>query len=421
MSDNNENKPSESSATPAGASPGTINLVVKTSKERETIQIAAAATVGDLRSVVGVRYNVEPSRVVLIYSGKILKDSDLLEAHSMIVTWFLVCISNLHSCVPPLELKDGQIVHMVIRDANKAAGASATTTSTTSTTASATATSGTAPTGAGPTPAPGPNPANLFSGLFGSGAPDLSNLGGLFESFASGNTDGRLPEMNPALLSQMMNNPVLTQMTDSILANPDLTSNLFRQMTNNPQMQQLIERNPELNHIISNPEIMRQTLRMMSNPSAMEELTRTQDRAMSNLESLPGGYNALQRMYHELQEPMLNAAQEQFGNRFQPSANANAANATVTTPNTTENREPLPNPWARVTGPSAAAAPGTGASANPAASGGGGTGAAGMGGLMSGVESLFSDPALAQSLMSGPHLQNALNVSIIVFFDRMLC
>lgn len=34
---------------------------------------------------------------------------------------------------------------------------------------------------------------------------------------------------------------------------------------------------------------------------------------MSNLESIPGGYNALRRMYEDIQEPMLNAAQEQFG------------------------------------------------------------------------------------------------------------
>lgn len=81
MSDNIENKPTESSDT--STAPGEmINLIVKTSKERETIQIAATATVGDLRSMVGVRYNVDPGRVVLIYSGKILKDSDLLETHS---------------------------------------------------------------------------------------------------------------------------------------------------------------------------------------------------------------------------------------------------------------------------------------------------------------------------------------------------
>ena len=31
------------------------------------------------------------------------------------------------------------------------------------------------------------------------------------------------------------------------------------------------------------------------------------------LQSIPGGYNALRRMYTDIQEPMLNAAQEQLG------------------------------------------------------------------------------------------------------------
>lgn len=46
----------------------------------------------------------------------------------------------------------------------------------------------------------------------------------------------------------------------------------------------------------------------------MQEMMRNQDRALSNLESIPGGYNALRRMYTDIQEPMLNAAQEQVRN-----------------------------------------------------------------------------------------------------------
>ena len=43
----------------------------------------------------------------------------------------------------------------------------------------------------------------------------------------------------------------------------------------------------------------------------MQEMMRNQDRALRNLESIPGGYNALRRMYTDIQEPMLSAAQEQ--------------------------------------------------------------------------------------------------------------
>lgn len=48
----------------------------------------------------------------------------------------------------------------------------------------------------------------------------------------------------------------------------------------------------------------------------MQEMMRNQDRALSNLESIPGGYNALRRMYTDIQEPMLNAAQEQVRNGY---------------------------------------------------------------------------------------------------------
>lgn len=48
----------------------------------------------------------------------------------------------------------------------------------------------------------------------------------------------------------------------------------------------------------------------------MQEMMRNQDRALSNLESIPGGYNALRRMYTDIQEPMFSAAREQVWKSF---------------------------------------------------------------------------------------------------------
>ena len=59
--------------------------------------------------------------------------------------------------------------------------------------------------------------------------------------------------------------------------------------------------------------LYQQTMELARNPAMLQELMRSQDRAMNNLESLPGGFNALQRMYRDVQEPMMSAAQEQFG------------------------------------------------------------------------------------------------------------
>jgi hypothetical protein len=54
-----------------------------------------------------------------------------------------------------------------------------------------------------------------------------------------------------------------------------------------------------------------QAMQMARNPAMMREMMRTQDRAMSNLESMPGGFNALRRLYTEVQEPLMSAAQDQ--------------------------------------------------------------------------------------------------------------
>ena len=49
-----------------------------------------------------------------------------------------------------------------------------------------------------------------------------------------------------------------------------------------------MERNPEINHMLSNPDVLRQTMEIARNPAMLQELMRNQDRAMSNLESIPG-------------------------------------------------------------------------------------------------------------------------------------
>ncbi|CAI9543484.1 unnamed protein product [Staurois parvus] len=141
---------------------------------------------------------------------------------------------------------------------------------------------------------------------------------------------------NPEMLAQIMENPLVHNM----MSNPDL----MRQMIMaNPQMQQLMERNPEISHMLNNPELMRQTMELARNPAMMQEMMRNQDRALSNLESIPGGYNALRRMYTDIQEPMFSAAREQFGNN--PFSSAGGTEGSASQPLRTENREPLPNPW----------------------------------------------------------------------------
>lgn len=66
-------------------------------------------------------------------------------------------------------------------------------------------------------------------------------------------------------------------------------------------MLQLMNSNPEMAHILNNPQLLRESLALATNPSLMREQMRHSDRAMSNLEAHPEGFNALRRMYENVQ------------------------------------------------------------------------------------------------------------------------
>ena len=59
--------------------------------------------------------------------------------------------------------------------------------------------------------------------------------------------------------------------------------------------------NPEMAHILNNPQLLRESLALATNPALMREQMRHSDRAMSNLEAHPEGFNALRRMYENVQ------------------------------------------------------------------------------------------------------------------------
>jgi ubiquilin len=62
-----------------------------------------------------------------------------------------------------------------------------------------------------------------------------------------------------------------------------------------------MDSNPEMAHVLNNPQLLRESLNVASNPSLMREQMRHSDRALSNLEAHPEGFNALRRMYENIQ------------------------------------------------------------------------------------------------------------------------
>uniref|UniRef100_G1QFK7 Ubiquitin-like domain-containing protein n=1 Tax=Myotis lucifugus TaxID=59463 RepID=G1QFK7_MYOLU len=294
----------------ASAEPKIMKVTVKTRKEKEEFAVPEDNSVQQFKEEISKWFKSHTDQLVLIFAGKILKDQDTLSQHG---------------------IHDGLTVHFVIKTQNRPQGHSAQQILEERDSAPGTL-------GANSNSTSGSAPSNPFGlGALG-GLVSLSSLGLNSTNFSELQSQMQRQLMsNPEMMVQIMENPFVQNM----LSNPDLMRQLI--MTN-PQMQQLIQRNPEIS--LNNPDIMRQTLELARNLAMMQEMMRNQDRALSNLESIPGGYNALRHTYTDIQEPMLSAAQEQFsGNPF-ASLVSNTSSGEGSQPSLTENRDPLPNPWA---------------------------------------------------------------------------
>lgn len=196
--------------------------------------------------------------------------------------------------------------------------------------------------------------ASLFPGLGGSGASGLFGAGlPEFEQMQQQLTQ------NPNMMRDIMNMPAIQNMMN----NPELMRGMIM---SNPQMRDIIDRNPELAHVLNDPAILRQTLEAARNPELMREMMRNTDRAMSNIESSPEGFNMLRRMYENVQEPFLNATtmgggtgndagsnpfaallgNQGVGTQTRDGSNNSSTTGTeATTGVAAPNSNPLPNPW----------------------------------------------------------------------------
>ncbi|VDO30006.1 unnamed protein product [Onchocerca flexuosa] len=216
-----------------------------------------------------------------------------------------------HETLAKLAIKDGMAIHLVIRNSQRPAAAG---------TASGTGSTSTATMGANP-------------------------MGGAL---------GMAQHMmqNPEAIREMTNSPIV----QSLLNNPDIIRSLI---ADNPQIQQS---NPELGHLLNDPEVIRQTIEMVRNPSMFQELMRSRDQAIRNLQGIPGGQAALQRLYQDVQEPLLNSATSTFANNPFATLVDNSNNTASRSQRAgVENAEALPNPWSNTTNTSGSTSANTGA------------------------------------------------------------
>merc|ERR1719222_1109066 len=124
-----------------------------------------------------------------------------------------------------------------------------------------------------------------------------------------------------------------------MISDPEMIRAMMRM---NPQLEQLMERQPEIARLLEDPEMLQQSMRMAANPSLMREMTRNADRAIGRLDVMPGGHNALVRAHEEVSDPLFGALAGGVG------ANESAATASPDYASQTEGRptnDALPNPW----------------------------------------------------------------------------
>uniref|UniRef100_A0A2P2LGC8 Plant ubiquilin n=1 Tax=Rhizophora mucronata TaxID=61149 RepID=A0A2P2LGC8_RHIMU len=352
-----------------------------------SVQTSLSSTVESFKSLLADKSDVPPDQQRLIYKGRILKGDQTLESYG---------------------LEADHTVHLVRGFAPSSANA-----------ASATNT-----TAANPAPnntqAAVSNEGSLGGSVVeGSLFPGLG-LAGLGGSGGGGLFGAGLPEFeqvqqqltrNPNIMREIMNMPVV----QNLMNNPEIMRNLIM---NNPQMREIMDRNPELAHILNDPSTLRQTLEAARNPELMREMMRNTDRAMSNIESSPEGFNMLRRMYETVQEPFLNATTmagntagdsgnpfaallgNQVGNQvLDGSTNSSVINAESTTGSPAPNTNPLPNPWTAGSGGAQTTRSSPAADARPQAP-------AGLGGLgLPDVDSMFGsvpDVTVMNQLMQNP-------------------
>uniref|UniRef100_A0A8B9MIK2 Ubiquilin 1 n=1 Tax=Accipiter nisus TaxID=211598 RepID=A0A8B9MIK2_9AVES len=288
-----------------------IKITVKTLKQKEQFEVAQSSTVQELKEEVAKRFKTPPDLLVLIFAGKILKDQDTLSQH------------GVHS---------GVSIHVVIRSQKKPQD-SLTDQGRTTTLM--------------PPPSDLQNPcldlntinnnAFLLGFLLGMTGAHLLGLGSTHMLDLVSSIQEQDVSMQ-SLISEM----VQSTFVQNVLDNPDLVRDIIM---SNPQMQQLAEENPEISQILTDPHTIKEILEACRSPAVMQEMIRNHDMAMNNLESIPGGYTALEQLYREIEEPILDNVQAQLGSHPFASLDSNPPPSEARLPAHTENRRPLPNPW----------------------------------------------------------------------------
>ncbi|EPS67253.1 hypothetical protein M569_07523, partial [Genlisea aurea] len=312
-----------------GESELVIVNVRSTNGSKFSVSTSLQSTVGEFKGLLARNCDIPAEQQRLIYKGRILKDDQTLLSYGLQADHTIHLVRGFAPASSPSPPSAGNTNSLPATTQGPSLGGLGF--------------------DAGDVLLPGLNLGSLngtgASGLFGAGLPDFQQM------------QQQLTQ-NPNMVRDIMNMPAI----QNLMNNPEIMRGL---VMNNPQMREIIDRNPELAHILNDPSILRQTLEAARNPEIMREMMRNTDRAMSNLESSPEGFNMLRRMYENVQEPFLNATSmggggasaatgtnpfasllgTQGGSQTRDGSNLSAGSENSSGGTAVPNADPLPNPW----------------------------------------------------------------------------
>ncbi|KAL0242975.1 hypothetical protein GEMRC1_005538 [Eukaryota sp. GEM-RC1] len=222
------------------------------SKPPTEIDVDPTSTVPDFKQTVANQIGEsDTTRIRLIFSGRVLKDTDTLETYN---------------------IKEGSAVHVIRSSPPQSAPPQTPAVQT-------------------PQPAVQPPPVDRNRPPT-QPAPQQTPS----SAFAFPGMEQMTSQMmgNPEMMQQMMNSPMM----ESIMSNPDMIQSMFE---NNPMLRQLSESNPEIAAAMRDPETLRSAMEMMRNPQRFRETMANQERTMSMMQNIPGGERVIRDAYESIE------------------------------------------------------------------------------------------------------------------------
>lgn len=215
-----------------------INITVKSSGDAKyEVTIDPTNTVLQLKEEIATKADIPADRQRLIYSGKVLKDSDSVDTY---------------------KVQTGHTIHLVKSAAKPAAPAASTEAAATTTTP--------AQSGVPSSIAAGQGSFNPMADLTGARYAGYTQLPSASMFGPDGGMGASMPD--PEQLSQMMSDPAVQQQMSSMFSDPQMLDYLIQQTPQlramGPQAREMLQ-SPLFRQMMSNPEMMRSVMDMGRN------------------------------------------------------------------------------------------------------------------------------------------------------------